>query len=495
MRRLHDRPAGGTRPPHRLHPGRERTLAGGEPGSPVREIRVEDRDEVQAGDAEVAHGVRPADEHLAGGPRQSGLRNAPNRDARRSRRPGLDPFGAAAPHAERGPAAGGASARCFHRPHTGSLLPRRGACHRTRRTPPRRHISGRPARCRAPGSGEKRKARRASARARTSRGARPSGPGRTISTFGQRCVVGATVGSPSDAASVDGQAAARTATAPPIAALRSATSRTWYTAHALHGVRGATRAPPRSSRGTARGRIPPVGFRPRRRPRRTRSAATCDSGCARHRPRTPRGAPRTRARAPSPSPAGATPRARSRSPDGLRQGRPAPPRRRAPVRPRGPDARRRLRRRPRRSRLRAGCHPCSPATTAPGRSRQRRWPWLDRRRPLRLFRGHTRRRERAQHLRQRRDVAHRASNGRVRADRHRRTAPARPRASPGACAPAGHRSRRGPSPSSAVRGTGTERGADAGLEVGGQDVGERPVEREERAGRCRPRPARRGPAG
>ena len=211
MRRLHDRRAGGTRPPHRLHPDRERTLAGGEPGSPGREIRVEDRDEVQAGDAEVAHGVRPADEHLAGGPRQSGLRNAPNRDARRSRRPGLDPFGAAAPHAERGPAAGGASARCFtdHTPDLSFRGAERATAHGARR-----RGATSPADLRDAGSGQRREeeAPVAPRRARGRAEARdPRDRGGRSPPFGQRFVVGATVGSPSDAASVDGQAAASTA--------------------------------------------------------------------------------------------------------------------------------------------------------------------------------------------------------------------------------------------------------------------------------------------
>src|SRR6266545_2792153 len=79
-----------------------------------------------------------------------------------------------------------------------------------------------------PGSGWYRNPRRAPFTAPTSRGARPSGPGRTTSTGGQARPDGATSGAPVATASPLGHRAAITQTAPSRPARATATSRTWY---------------------------------------------------------------------------------------------------------------------------------------------------------------------------------------------------------------------------------------------------------------------------
>ena len=134
-------------------------------------------------------------------------------------------------------------------------------------------------------------ARRTSPSARTSRGARPSAPGRTTSTCGQRFVADATVGSPSAAVSVDGHEAASTRHRPDE---RAAPQR--------HVADMVVRSPllamgrvrlardTRATRSRTAGRTPPDGS-PRRRPRRRPgSGATSGTAAACRRPRTrPRG--------------------------------------------------------------------------------------------------------------------------------------------------------------------------------------------------------------
>jgi hypothetical protein len=80
-----------------------------------------------------------------------------------------------------------------------------------------------------PGVGAYTNPRRTSRSACTTRGALPSAPGRTTSTFGHRRAVGRTSGSPSAAVSADGQraASATTGAAGSTAARSNATSRAW----------------------------------------------------------------------------------------------------------------------------------------------------------------------------------------------------------------------------------------------------------------------------
>ena len=94
-------------PADRLHPCGEAPLACGEPGPPIRAVDVEDRHQIQPARTEVVDVVRTADEDLLfpGEPRGHAVPDPAHGDRRRSCRPPLDVFLAAAPHPEgRGPA-------------------------------------------------------------------------------------------------------------------------------------------------------------------------------------------------------------------------------------------------------------------------------------------------------------------------------------------------------------------------------------------------------
>ena len=166
------------------------------PGRAQRRVRVQDADQVQLERAEVLHARRArrrATSPVAGRPRRvagpsrrtgtratprahSSTRSAPPRAIAEVRRP-----------------AARASARAPRRPRSGPPRPPRAASRRTRRTRPARRTPGRPGRPRSREAARTGTPSRGLLGApRTSRGARPSGPGLTTSTGGHRRPTGST---------------------------------------------------------------------------------------------------------------------------------------------------------------------------------------------------------------------------------------------------------------------------------------------------------------
>ena len=134
------------------------------PGRRSAEVRVEDRDQVEVRRAQVAHGLRAADEDLL---RRCGSRARPRAVARTGTGASAPPT----PRRARRRRGGSRSPRRrtrAHRPgashttHRTAPLLRAGARRRTPRTRPARRTRGRPAPIPYPGSGAKRNPRRVS---------------------------------------------------------------------------------------------------------------------------------------------------------------------------------------------------------------------------------------------------------------------------------------------------------------------------------------------
>ncbi len=209
-----------------------RSLASREARTPIGEIGVEDRDEVEpARDRSRARrqarrrGSRPSREVAAASSRPS-RRTGTGRLAQPTPRPAPRPP-ATEPEVAR--AATPAATRAPRRPRSEPIPRSSAARRRTPRTPPAARTIGRPRRCRSPGSGENTNARDARRSARTSRGARPSGPGFTTSTGAQLAPLGRH-GRQAERRGLRRRGAARdsTTTAPLDAQPRArATSRAW----------------------------------------------------------------------------------------------------------------------------------------------------------------------------------------------------------------------------------------------------------------------------
>ena len=274
--------------------------------------------------AEVAHRLRTADEHLA-------VARQPRRVAGREPRTGtgatrdgplLHPLGARRAGSRTRSRRTRRTARAPRTPRTGPRPPPTAALRRTRRRPPARRTSGRPARSRTPGSGAKGTPARRLASARTSRGARPSGPGappRPAASAARRATRSA-----ARAPRPPTTDTARDSThgAPLDRGARQARRRArGSTARGPRGARGATRARRRRARGRAAARTPPAACRPPRRsgPRRRRATSGTARACRpaeEQRRRSPNASSDRRA----PSPAPAPPRAPGRAPAARRRG-------------------------------------------------------------------------------------------------------------------------------------------------------------------------------
>ena len=156
----------GTRPRDGLHPGRHGALTSGEPGSTLREVGIEDRDEIEPAATEVADVVGPAHEDLALGSGRRGASSGPSRLTGievQPARPRLHPFAPASSQAE---VRGTAHACTDPAPRRRRTEPDPSS---ERSSPPQAaHAAGLPARpahggdARSPASGENTNARRAS---------------------------------------------------------------------------------------------------------------------------------------------------------------------------------------------------------------------------------------------------------------------------------------------------------------------------------------------
>ena len=135
VRALHDRPTVLARPAHRLHPDRQRAFARGKPRARGREVGIEHRDEVQGTDAEVPHGLGPADHDLARRPRQPRARDASDRHRGYATHPFLDPFGSAPsdPEGRRAARAATPGSLADHTPHRTGRSPKHAAARGARR--------------------------------------------------------------------------------------------------------------------------------------------------------------------------------------------------------------------------------------------------------------------------------------------------------------------------------------------------------------------------
>ena len=257
VRGLHDRAAVGASPGDRLHPGRQRALASGEARATLGEIR-------RRGSPRGRARPRPRSRTSSGPPTGSRPRSG-KRGARpgSSRRTGTAAGADAHSSTRSGRRGEGRSRRAAMRARPSRLAhdapnhgpPSARAARRTRRTPPAARTTGRPRRCRSRAAARTGTPGAPSPSARTSRGARPSGPGFTISTGGHRRPVGVDGGQARAPRSPSTGTAHESTTVAPLDAPHAPAPRParGSTAPDPRDAPDGTRARPRSGRGRGTG--------------------------------------------------------------------------------------------------------------------------------------------------------------------------------------------------------------------------------------------------